>query len=517
MDELANQIAPTIFDGRALAPAIEDGRAIAPDEKDVDELLVDVFEGRALPEQDENVDNNASDADSDATICDINQTVHCLKRSGQPAGNLPWYDACMSGDMARVDAHIAAEPTRGVDTFNWNLALALACMTNNRSLIELAIARGATTVSWAFLGACRGGHVDLVEEMLATDGRVPQSGLARRQLSEHILATGAEYAARRDNIAVIQLLIGRGVQSLGDALSGAAQKGRMAMVRLLEPHILPAEWARMRSCWTCGLWSACYGGNLEIIHMFINHGVRDWANGLIGALKAGRLDIAEMMVTRGATRASSQRTRLALSTAITIGSMPGVRLVIDRLTHGRELKTVNAGLHNACRHGRIDVVALMIELGANDWNSALHGACYGDHISIAENMIANGATKLANVIWAAESPEMLRMLVGRMRADASGTLTISVRRGILSTACRIGDLEMARLALGLRKSKLATSRNLFSACHSGHADIVRLLIANGAGLCGNCKRTGPEHLVEPVAMGPCHLRVIERGFSDDDI
>ena len=42
--------------------------------------------------------------------------------------------------------------------------------------------------------------------------------------------------------------------------------------------------------------------------------------------------------------------------------------------------------------GHMNIVQLMIECGANDWNSGLSGACEGGHIVIVQLMIERGAT-----------------------------------------------------------------------------------------------------------------------------
>ncbi len=48
-------------------------------------------------------------------------------------------------------------------------------------------------------------------------------------------------------------------------------------------------------------------------------------------------------------------------------------------------------LYEACRSSHIEIVKLMIEHGANDWNTGLYDACQGGHIEIVKLMIEHGA------------------------------------------------------------------------------------------------------------------------------
>ena len=51
----------------------------------------------------------------------------------------------------------------------------------------------------------------------------------------------------------------------------------------------------------------------------------------------------------------------------------------------------NGSLFNACWNGHIDIVNLMIDKGANDWNGGLYHACYRGNIDIVNLMIEKGA------------------------------------------------------------------------------------------------------------------------------
>lgn len=69
------------------------------------------------------------------------------------------------------------------------------------------------------------------------------------------------------------------------------------------------------------------------------------------------------------------------------GNMEMVKLLING-----GIVLYNLGMITACRYNRIDVIKLMIELGANDWNSGLQSAQISGCFAAANLMIAHGAT-----------------------------------------------------------------------------------------------------------------------------
>ena len=53
----------------------------------------------------------------------------------------------------------------------------------------------------------------------------------------------------------------------------------------------------------------------------------------------------------------------------------------------------NYGLYVACVGGNLDIVTMMISHGANNWNWGLLGACMGGNLDVVAMMISKGATK----------------------------------------------------------------------------------------------------------------------------
>ncbi len=93
----------------------------------------------------------------------------------------------------------------------------------------------------------------------------------------------------------------------------------------------------------------------------------------------------------------------------------------------------------------INIIMIMIEKGANDWNYGLNGACKGGHLELIDFMIKRGATSWNLGLWG---------------------------------ACEGGHLEIAKLMI--EKGANALDRGLFFGCKKGHLEIVKLMTENGA-------------------------------------
>ena len=76
--------------------------------------------------------------------------------------------------------------------------------------------------------------------------------------------------------------------------------------------------------------------------------------GLSGACEGGHRDLVQMMIDLGATN-------------------------------------FNYGLQSACYRGHRDLVQWMIDLGANNWDGGLYYACHGRHRDVAQMMLDHGA------------------------------------------------------------------------------------------------------------------------------
>ena len=108
----------------------------------------------------------------------------------------------------------------------------------------------------------------------------------------------------------------------------------------------------------------------------------------------------------------------------------GDRLSITKFRYPKEWS--NDGLYGACLGGHRDLVDLMIEKGADNWNWGLYSACLGGHRDLTVLMISKGANH-----W---------------------------------------------------------NLGLYYACQGGHRNLVDLMIQKGATQCNSCNKSLTEHL-----------------------
>lgn len=98
----------------------------------------------------------------------------------------------------------------------------------------------------------------------------------------------------------------------------------------------------------------------------------------------GYIDLVKLMIEKGA-----RNWNRGLTNACFGGHKDIAELMIELAT-GRDLDW-NEGLHRACYSGNKEVINLMILNGANFWNYGLAGACHGGHKGVVDLMILKGA------------------------------------------------------------------------------------------------------------------------------
>ena len=232
-------------------------------------------------------------------------------------------------------------------------------------------------------------------------------------------------------------------------------------------------------------YEACKKGDIKVVHNIINKGylkVSDWNSGLNGACEGGYIDI--------------------------------VKLIIDKGSYMLQKKDWNNGLYYACYGGSeglahtMNIINLLIEKGADDWNSGLDGACKGsrDNINIVKLMIDKGASNISEkYVYPRDKYIIAKLLSLGVSMDK-----LKYINGITSLykLCKDGNIIMILYAINRGYNKHNTGHlfdvvrpygfkandwngGLYGACEGGHMNIVNLMIEKGAnywnhGLYGAC-------------------------------
>jgi len=110
--------------------------------------------------------------------------------------------------------------------------------------------------------------------------------------------------------------------------------------------------------------------NINIVHKLIKNGYNNWNTGLLYACRYGNIDIVKLMIEKGATNDNNGFRPIfnhALYNACLFNS--GYNIVKYMIEIGAD--NYNEGLYYACRSRNLDIINLLIDKGANDWNCLL--------------------------------------------------------------------------------------------------------------------------------------------------
>ena len=153
------------------------------------------------------------------------------------------------------------------------------------------------------------------------------------------------------------------------------------------------------------------------------------------------------------------RAKELLKQACLQGNMYLVKKILEQET----VHNINLYFKYSCSVGNRDLVNLMIERSANNWNYGLNGACFGGHLDIANFMIDRGADNWNDGLkYACEGGHLdLAMLMIERGANYWNYLYY---------ACRGGHRDLAMLMIDQGANDWKDG--LFGACEGGHIDLV---------------------------------------------
>jgi Ankyrin repeats (3 copies) len=123
------------------------------------------------------------------------------------------------------------------------------------------------------------------------------------------------------------------------------------------------------------------GYNPEIFYKEYRNRKYIFNDAMIYAAKGGHMEIVKLMIEKGATNFD-----WAIKYAAKGGHMEIVKLMIEK-----SATYFNAGMAYAAEGGQMEIIKLMIEKGATNFNWAMRSAARGGHMEIVKLMIEKGA------------------------------------------------------------------------------------------------------------------------------
>jgi ankyrin repeat protein len=177
--------------------------------------------------------------------------------------------------------------------------------------------------------------------------------------------------------------------------------------------------------WNWGLRGACIGGHLEIVKLMIEKGANYWKHGLTDACKGGHFDSDNARSTRFAY--DNARSRLEI-----------VNLMIEKGANDW-----GSGLYNACYSGNLEIVKLMIKNGADNWNDGLYGACEGGHFCYNNHCACFTYDNAHSTRFAYDNARSTRLEIIKLMIEKGAN---NWNDGLCS-ACRNENLEIVKLMI----------------------------------------------------------------------
>jgi len=245
-----------------------------------------------------------------------------------------------------------------------DISIYFASKEGNRQVIDTLLNMGAK-ITWALLGACEGGHFDLVHLLI-------DKGINVLNKSDNLQAWNFALggACLSGHVGIVQFIMDKGVNNFNIGLQGACQGGHLNLIQLMID--------RGANEWNFGLRSACRGGHINVVQMMIDRGANEWNCGFYGACENGSIELVQLMIDKGAYDWDS---------GLFYACVGGHKKIVQMMIAKGEEEWRKMGIRNISLQPRIRNNPI-----AYTWNEGLEGALKNGHHDMALLMIEKGAT-----------------------------------------------------------------------------------------------------------------------------
>ncbi len=390
-------------------------------------------------------------------------------------------EAVKAGDMSQVRSMLHRRPDligRDISESNEHRGLHFAVLQRNEAMVRLLMEAGADARQGIYP------HRDATSALaLARD----------REYFEIVAVIEEEEQRRREEMSCPNATVAPVQDQINAAIAGDDNQTAMAL--------LDADRTLIQACDGEGaspLHVAARAGNAEMVAWLLNRRAavnkRDvrgftaldsaaWAARLGNENAAGFPAIARELMERGA--------ELTISGAVALGEENRVREMLSKDPQLVRSLWRNGGLLTlAVHHGRIEMIRLLLDLGADvdertmlgqleeptlSWGMPLWCAALGNRYEICEVLLDRGADPNANV-YASGWP--LRNAWNHKDGKVKGLLLARGAKPQPYMAAESHDVAEARRLLAENPNEAMASELAWSAADHGCAEIVQMAISN---------------------------------------
>lgn len=169
-----------------------------------------------------------------------------------------------------------------------NDGLAGACKGGHMDMIELMISRGANNWTRALHNACEGGHMDIVKLMISKGGELKSDD------------NDLHRACKGGNMDIVNMIIEKKmIENWRQGFAGACKGGNIDIVFLMISKMEEHDMVN----WDWGFACACRGGHIEIVKLLSSKFKEklDINYGIICAHESGHTNIVNFLLSEGGT------------------------------------------------------------------------------------------------------------------------------------------------------------------------------------------------------------------------
>ena len=353
--------------------------------------------------------------------------------------------------------------------------LYFACKNGQLDVVSLILSKGIITSCNSFEVSCENEHIEVVKFLLLH----PIEDL------QFCIDDTLQTVCKNGNKELIKLIIDKGVKNFGKGLYGAIIGGHKDIINMMiEKNPNTSRVGEEKHFFDWGLEGACQVGDNPLIDFMIKNGGYELF-GFIGACRGQKMDIAQNMLDKHKIINEIQYDHI-FNRVCFIGHYEYIKLFVD---HFEKMNyyyfSYDSALVAACHTQNMDLIMLMLKLGADVDQEHFNAACGGDQDII--ELIMNEAIKrnveldldvgleIASMLGNINAAEFL---IGQGASDLDGALLIACNEHnidfvefIITEMKYDDDVDIDILNMGLH-----------NACVNDDICIAKYLIKSGASL-----------------------------------